>query len=57
VIGAGKYLLSDGCRLEDIEFGRLVSVVDALKIPSIYPILNETRQGTIVYKFLILCVD
>ncbi|EFX72483.1 hypothetical protein DAPPUDRAFT_308284 [Daphnia pulex] len=45
VIGAGKYLLSDGCSLEDSEFGRLVAVVDALKIPSIYPIANETRQA------------
>ncbi|XP_046451746.1 uncharacterized protein LOC124199830 [Daphnia pulex] len=47
VIGAGKFLLSDGCSLEDSEFGRLVAVVDALKIPSIYPIANETRQATL----------
>ncbi|XP_046451764.1 uncharacterized protein LOC124199848 isoform X2 [Daphnia pulex] len=47
VIGAGKFLLSDGCSLEDSEFGRLVAVVDALKIQSIYPIANETRQATL----------
>ncbi|EFX86573.1 REC8-like protein copy B [Daphnia pulex] len=45
VIGVGKYLLSDGCSLEDSEFGCLVAVVDALKIPSIYPIANESRQA------------
>jgi hypothetical protein len=42
VIGARKFLLSDVFSLEDSEFGRLVAVVDALKIPSIYPIAIDS---------------
>jgi hypothetical protein len=56
VILARKNLLSEGCSLEDSEFGRLVNEDDALRTSSFGFNPNQTQQGTLLLylcKFLI----
>lgn len=54
VIGEGKNLLNDSCSLEESEFGRLVTVVDALNILSFCFSPHQTQQVIILlYKLQI----